>query len=140
MDISSIVITIITGLFGLISGGSILYYRQDRKLKEVEAKRQEAELVSAQKLARAERDERQSQEWKRLYDESKEDSREKLEQIKALTDDRDNWRMECANRDVLIVQKEMEIQRLTFYKCDLLECTNRRPPFLQSKASQNDEE
>lgn len=123
MDIPNIVVTIITGLFGMISGGGILYFRQEKKLKEVEAKRQEAEVR-----------EMESAEWKKLYDESKEDSRQKQNTIDTLTEDRDRWRTESANRDVIIIQKEMEIQRLTFFKCDLLECTNRRPPFLVSEA------
>lgn len=120
MDVVSIISVIVTSLLG--GGVGFLFYRQEKAKKEIDNESQ------------------RSEEWRKLYEESKADSKEKEYQLKErdmrieeLIEEKNRWKNEC-------VVKDNEITRLKFYKCVKLKCFERMPPFLLQEGEEAIEE
>lgn len=109
MDSITAIATVIATLIGAVSGGGLLYYRQTRKIKEIEAEA------------------KQSAEWKKLFDQSDEDSREKDKKIDALYEERQQLYKQLIERDKTIAQKDIQIERLRFMRCFINGCRKRQP-------------
>ena len=110
MDYLTIIVSAFCSIIGALSGGGIIYYRQNRRMKEVEV------------------DAKQSDEWKRLYEKSDEDSREKDRKLDALYTERQQMYNQLIERDRTIARKDITIERLRFTRCDVNGCRRRRPP------------
>ncbi len=110
MDYLTIIVSAFCSIVGALSGGGIIYYRQNRRMKEVEV------------------DAKQSDEWKRLYEKSDEDSREKDRKLDALYTERQQMYNQLIERDRTIARKDITIERLRFTRCDVNGCRRRRPP------------
>ena len=105
------IISALTTVLGiLLGGGGVLYWKQDKRAKEIE------------------NEAKQSDEWRKLYERSEQDSRDKSDKIDRLYDEKKELRerfetlmAECA--ELKILNKELEYQ-----KCQRFECLKRCPP------------
>lgn len=105
------IISALTTLLGiLLGGGGVLFWKQDKRAKEIE------------------NEAHQSDEWRKLYERSEQDSRDKSDKIDRLYDEKKELRerfeslmAECA--ELKIQNKELEYQ-----KCQRFECLKRCPP------------
>ena len=105
------IISALTTLLGiLLGGGGVLFWKQDKRAKEIE------------------NEAHQSDEWRKLYERSEQDSRDKSDKIDRLYDEKKELRerfetlmAECA--ELKILNKELEYQ-----KCERFECLKRCPP------------
>ena len=105
------IISALTTLLGiLLGGGGVLFWKQDKRAKEIE------------------NEAKQSDEWRKLYERSEQDSRDKSDKIDRLYDEKKELRerfetlmAECA--ELKIQNKELEYQ-----KCERFECLKRCPP------------
>ena len=66
--------------------------------------------------------------YKKLYEKSDEDSREKDRKIDALYTERQQMYNQLIERDSIIAKKDIVIERLRFTRCDVNGCKRRRPP------------
>lgn len=105
------IISALTTVLGiLLGGGGVLFWKQDKRAKEIE------------------NEAHQSDEWRKLYERSEQDSRDKSDKIDRLYDEKKELRerfetlmAECA--ELKIQNKELEYQ-----KCQRFECLKRCPP------------
>lgn len=105
------IISALTTVLGiLLGGGGVLFWKQDKRAKEIE------------------NEAHQSDEWRKLYERSEQDSRDKSDKIDRLYDEKKELRerfetlmAECA--ELKIQNKELEYQ-----KCERFECLKRCPP------------
>ena len=105
------IISALTTVLGiLLGGGGVLFWKQDKRAKEIE------------------NEAKQSDEWRKLYERSEQDSRDKSDKIDRLYDEKKELRerfetlmAECA--ELKILNKELEYQ-----KCQRFECLKRCPP------------
>jgi uncharacterized protein HemX len=105
------IISALTTVLGiLLGGGGVLFWKQDKRAKEIE------------------NEAHQSDEWRKLYERSEQDSRDKSDKIDRLYDEKKELRerfetlmAECA--ELKILNKELEYQ-----KCERFECLKRCPP------------
>ena len=105
------IISALTTVLGiLLGGGGVLFWKQDKRAKEIE------------------NEAKQSDEWRKLYERSEQDSRDKSDKIDRLYDEKKELRerfetlmAECA--ELKIQNKELEYQ-----KCQRFECLKRCPP------------
>lgn len=110
MDLLTILVSAFCSIVGALGGGGIIYHKQTRRMKEAE--------VEA----------KQSDEWKKLYEKSDDDSREKDKKIDALYDERQQMYNQLIERDRTIAYKDIQIERLKIARCDINGCRRRRPP------------
>lgn len=106
----TVIVSALSALLGALGGSGLLYFRQNRKLKEIE--------VEA----------KQSEEWKKLYETSDTDSREKDHKIDALYSERQGLLERLIEKERVIASKDIEMERLSFARCDVNECRKRKPP------------
>lgn len=94
----------------VLGGGGVLYWKQDKRAKEIQ------------------NEARQSEEWRKLYERSEQDSREKDAKIDALYEEkkelRERYEQKCEECNSLKLEK----QKLEFLKCEQFDCLNRKPP------------
>lgn len=105
-----ILISALASLIGALGGGGVMYYRQTKQLKEAE--------VEA----------KQSDEWRKLFEQTDADSREKDKKIDGLYEQRQELYNTLLEKDRLIASKDIEIQRLNFSRCYVNGCRRRQPP------------
>lgn len=110
MDTLTVIITALASFITALGGSSILYLRQNRRLKDMEV------------------ESRQSDEWKRLYDISDRDSREKDSKIDSLYGERQRLLAQLIDKEREVSTLKVEQERLSFARCDVNECRRRRPP------------
>lgn len=110
---------------------SILYFRENRRLKKSEAKAAEVDVKAAEIHNLSESNE----EWIRLYHEVQEEKSRLEEQLRNATDKLDEiykskdlaWdrysdsRAECNKKDMVIAE-------LNWYRCEVNGCPYRKPP------------
>lgn len=117
------IISALTTLLGiLLGGGGVLFWKQDKRAKEIE------------------NEAHQSDEWRKLYERSEQDSRDKSDKIDRLYDEKKELRerfeslmAECA--ELKIQNKELEYQ-----KCQRFECLKRCPPRFYNKSNKINED
>lgn len=110
MDTLTVIITALASFITALGGSSILYLRQNRRLKDMEL------------------ESRQSDEWKRLYETSDKDSREKDAKIDSLYGERQRLLAQLIAKEREASSLKVEQERLMFARCDVNECRKRRPP------------
>lgn len=110
MDTLTVIITALASFITALGGSSILYLRQNRRLKDMEV------------------ESRQSDEWKRLYETSDKDSREKDAKIDSLYGERQRLLAQLIAKEREASSLKVEQERLMFARCDVNECRKRRPP------------
>lgn len=81
-------------------GGTFLFYKQEKKSRDIE------------------NEARQSEEWRKLYLESQEDSRKKDDKI-------DELRKEMGDMRRQLIHLERRVQLNSIYRCENLKCPNR---------------
>lgn len=117
------IISALTTLLGiLLGGGGVLFWKQDKRAKEIE------------------NEAHQSDEWRKLYERSEQDSRDKSDKIDRLYDEKKELRerfetlmAECA--ELKIQNKELEYQ-----KCQRFECLKRCPPRFYNQNNKTNED
>lgn len=117
------IISALTTVLGiLLGGGGVLFWKQDKRAKEIE------------------NEAKQSDEWRKLYERSEQDSRDKSDKIDRLYDEKKELRerfealmAECA--ELKILNKELEYQ-----KCQRFECLKRCPPRFYNQNNREDED
>lgn len=104
--------TIIAGIIGCITGNITMFLLlpQERKAKNIE------------------NDAKQSAEWQKLYEESREESKELNLKIDSLYTLITKHRDEKAELSKQKAELEVELTKLRFLKCDVPNCVNRKPP------------
>ena len=104
--------TIITAIVCCITGNIMMFllFPQERKAKNLE------------------NEAKQSEEWKKLYEEAHDESREKDEKIDFLYKEIARHRDEKAQKAVKIAELEVENAKLKLLKCEVPSCLNRKPP------------
>lgn len=104
--------TIITAIVGCITGNIMMFLLlpQERKAKNLE------------------NEAKQSEEWKKLYEEAHAESRSKDEKIDSLYNEIAKHRDEKAQKALRITELEVENTRLKVLKCEVPSCLNRKPP------------
>jgi len=114
MDIS---LTEIISLISVVLGGGVLFYRQDRKQKEL------ANEVTA------------IGEWKELYNELKNENKElnsKIDELYGKIEHHRDEKTELRNTILKNTQKiadlELNLLEVSQWKCEVRQCSKRRPP------------
>ena len=102
-------------------GGMFLYYRQDRKSRELD---NESKMVELEKV--------RVDEWRKLYDEkkaelaeSKERHRKDIQHFKDIIDEQDEIIHE---KSIELSEREVMIARLDVMRCECFGCSDRKPP------------
>lgn len=128
-------------ILSFLGGGGlmgILYYKQNKRLKESEAKTAEAQARAAEvdvKSAEIKNLSSSNEEWIRLYHQVLDEKSKLEEQLKTTTDKLDEiyrskdlaWdrysdsRAECNKKDMVIAE-------LNWYRCEVNGCPYRKPP------------
>lgn len=110
MSVLSVVLTAIVSFVSAMGGGSILFVRQNRRMKELEI------------------ESKQSDEWKKLYELSDADSKRKDNKIDELYTERQQLLERLIGKERHISSLIVYIERLLFARCDVDECGKRCPP------------
>lgn len=100
-DLGNILSMLITGI--ATWGGTFLFYRQEKKSRDID------------------NESKQSDEWRKLYLDSQEDSRSKDKKI-------DELRKEMAEMRKQINKLEHDVSLNTIYRCMVMGCDKRNPP------------
>lgn len=95
-------------LIGTLSG--FVYYRQNRIAKELE------------------NEAKQSEEWRKLYEEMKAEAKERDTKIDSLYDTINQHRNEKAELRQQITDLSVKVTAMRFTKCEKLYCADRIPP------------
>ena len=114
MDWGSIIMTLIGTILG---GGGVLFWKQDKRAKELE------------------NEAKQSEEWRKLYERSEQDSKDKDAKIDSLYEEKKELRERYEQKSEECNKLKLEKQRLEFQKCEVFECLKRVPP--RFSAAQN---
>lgn len=101
---------------GLIGGGVWMYRKENRRIKQAEADKAEADLNT---LA--------AHEWKEIADNREQKLAKRDEQISALFDQIGRWRDRCDEKDTRI--HELELKRMSYEirLCNRRGCPDREP-------------
>lgn len=101
---------------GLLGGGVWMYRRENRRIKQAEAARAEADLNT---LA--------AHEWKEIADHREQKLIKRDEQITALYDQLGRWRDRCAEKDTRIHELELKLMSYEIRLCNRRGCPDREP-------------
>lgn len=110
MEWVSTIVAAIVGLLSAFGGGSIIYARQTRRLKEIE------------------NEAKQSDEWRKLYEEMKKEAAERDRKIDDLYNEISKHRDEKGVMRKEIAKLEVQVAQLRYTKCEKLYCADRVPP------------
>lgn len=116
----------ILGILGVGTGvgAGILFFSQNKRMKEAEARMKEIEAEAKQSL-----------EWKKLYDVSDADSREKDTKIDKLYDERQELLHKIIEIERRSAVKDIKIAHLEYERCDNNDCNKRHPPRIYGRAN-----
>ena len=101
---------------GLLGGGVWMYRRENRRIKQAEAARAEADLNT---LA--------AHEWKEIADHREQKLAKRDEQITTLYDQLGRWRDRCDEKDTRIHELELKLMSLEIRLCNRRGCPDREP-------------
>lgn len=110
MEWVSTIVAAIVGLLSAFGGGSIIYARQTRRLKEIE------------------NEAKQSDEWRKLYEEMKKEAVERDRKIDDLYGEISKHRDEKVEMRKELARLEVQVAKLGYTKCEVLYCPDRVPP------------
>lgn len=105
MEWINIIITSLFSLIGALGGGTLMFYKQNKKLKEME-------IVHTQ-----------SDEWQELYNDIKEERNKLSNKIDELY--REKNELNKQNQKL-----ELKVQKLQWYHCTVEHCAKRQPPHI----------
>lgn len=111
----NIIITLISALLSSGIVGGIAFYRFNQKLKALEVKDSEIEVIK-----------KQDDEWQALYFEAK-------ERIRSISDISQQLREENNALKQQNGELKLRTQQLTWYRCTINNCPNRKPPHVFDK-------
>lgn len=94
----------------IIGGGGLLYYKQNKLAKELE------------------NEAKQSEEWRKLYEEMKAEAKERDAKIDDLYTQIKAHRDEKAELRTTIADLQVKVTSLKYTKCEKLYCAERVPP------------
>lgn len=103
-------IQLLLGFVTLLLTNGVFFYSINRKMKKAEVKEKEIEVVK-----------KQDDEWQELYHEAK-------SRIKTTSDICQQLRAENEELKKRNGMLELKNQQLTWYRCTVNNCPNRRPP------------
>lgn len=101
---------------GLLGGGVWMYRRENRRIKQAEAARAEADLNT---LA--------AHEWKEIADNREQKLTKRDELVAALHDQLGRWRDRCDEKDTRIHELELKLMSLEIRLCNRRGCADREP-------------
>ncbi len=105
------IISALTTLLGiLLGGGGVLYWKQDKRAKVLE------------------NEAKQSDEWRKLYERSDQDSRDKDAKIDAMYAEKKELRQELDRKSEEITELKLKNKELEYQKCQRFEYLKRCPP------------
>lgn len=110
---------IITGIVGMVCGNIMMFLLLPQKRKSEDLKN------DAQNI---ENEAKQSEEWRKLYDEAHTENIEKDKKIDALYMEITRHRDEKAGLHIKITELSVENTRLKILKCEKPSCIDRHPP------------
>lgn len=110
MEWVSTIVAAIVGLLSALGGGSIIYARQTRQLKEIE------------------NEAKQSEEWRKLYEEMKKEVAERERKIDNLYCEISRHRDEKVEMRKEMTRLEVKVVKLEYAKCESSYCPDRVPP------------
>lgn len=101
---------------GLLGGGVWMYRRENRRIKQAEAARAEADLniIAAH-------------EWKEIADHREQKLEIRDKQITGLFDQIGQWRDRCNEKDTRIHELELKLMSVEIRLCNRRGCANREP-------------
>lgn len=121
---NEIVISLI-GLLGVIlGGGTFVFYKQNKKLKEAEAASMEKDVL-AKDLANKQT---ANEEWITLYDEQKEYSKRLEVKLDNVNEENKELKKLLNDYRELDTKQRLLITNLNWARCEVNECAKRRPP------------
>lgn len=124
-EILTIVISLLTLIIG---GGGLLFYKQTKRLRIAEAAAAEKDIITKD----LENQKTTNDEWIRLYDETKSELNETRERLNNALDDARSKIMELNQKLQTAIEIEshqrLVINDLTWSKCVVNGCSNRKPP------------
>ena len=106
----SILVECIVALIGALSGGGLIFFVQNKRLKEIQVQREE------------------SDEWVRLYDQSNKKCDELLERNQKISDEKMKMFDEVLKLKEEIGNLKIKVKELEVCKCVRFACTERQPP------------
>ena len=110
-NILEVVIGSLGTIIGLVGGGvGIIYWRENKALKEAEAKSAMTDVEM-----------KQAEEWNKLYKEQKAKSDEKSTRLKSLYAERDKLKEDLS-------RSKLTEERLCWFYCTVNNCELRQPP------------
>lgn len=101
---------------GLLGGGVWMYRRENRRIKQAEAAKAEADLNT---LA--------AHEWKEIAEIREVKLQKKEEQITGLFDQIGKWRDRCDDKDTRIHELELKLMSYEMRLCNRRSCAEREP-------------
>ena len=110
MDWISIVASSVSAVVGALGGGSLFLVRQNKTAKKIE------------------NEAAQSAEWRKLYDEVKQELHERDEKIDRIYDEKKELRNEMHSLSTRITELEVELTKSQIYRCEVAGCPKRQPP------------
>lgn len=113
------IVSAISTLVVALGGGSLLYHKQNKIAKKIE------------------NESSQSAEWRKLYDEMKGELQSKDNKIDELYDERKKYDADIADLRKRITDLEIMLKGERIYRCELMDCKNRKPPMFITTISEN---
>ena len=114
MEWLNTIITLTCSLIAAVGGGSILYYKSNRDMKNMEVRLKGAEVDRQQ----VEIENNHSAAWKDLYEESRQENRELSSKI-------DELYKETHNLNKKLPELEQQVRKLTPLTCERISCKRR---------------
>jgi uncharacterized coiled-coil DUF342 family protein len=113
------IVSAISTLVVALGGGSLLYHKQNKIAKKIE------------------NESSQSAEWRKLYDEMKGELQNKDSKIDEFYKERKKYDADIADLRKRITDLEIMLKGERIYRCELMDCKNRKPPMFITTISEN---
>lgn len=113
------IVSAISTLVVALGGGSLLYHKQNKIAKKIE------------------NESSQSAEWRKLYDEMKGELQNKDSKIDEFYKERKKYDVDIADLRKRITDLEIMLKGERIYRCELMDCKNRKPPMFITTISEN---
>lgn len=109
MNTLTILCSAAAALIGALGGGGIFFIRENKRDKRLDIELKEADA------------------WRELYNEQKRRGDEKSERLRERYAYEDGLKSQLVEKDKVIAQKDMQIERLEWYRCINNNCDKRNP-------------
>lgn len=109
MDWLTLAYSAAAAIIGALGGGGLFYIRETKRDKRLDIELKEADA------------------WRELYNEQKVRGDEKSERLRERYAYEDKLKLELVEKDKTIAQRDMQIERLEWFRCVKNDCTSRCP-------------